>query len=81
LAQAFYRLAHGSPDEFIRAIGYFSGRLKSSASRVPPHYSGPTTYSEHAPVRRSSPQPAEPTRELTDASHPLAGFDPVQPES
>ncbi|WP_210252207.1 hypothetical protein, partial [Microvirga tunisiensis] len=44
LAQAFYRLAHGSPDEFIRAIGYFSGRLKSSASRVPPHYSGPTTY-------------------------------------
>jgi hypothetical protein len=38
-------LAHGSPDEFIRAIGYFSGRLKSSASRVQPHYSGPTTYS------------------------------------
>ena len=31
------------PDQFIRATGYFSGRLKSSTSLVLPHYSGPTT--------------------------------------
>jgi hypothetical protein len=36
-------LVPGSPDGFIRAIGYFSGRLKSSARLVQPHYSGPTT--------------------------------------
>ena len=42
LAQAFCRLAHGSPDGFIRAIGYFPGRLKSKRRLVQPHYSGPT---------------------------------------
>jgi site-specific DNA recombinase len=29
-------------DGFIRAIGYFSGRLKPSTSLVLPHHSGPT---------------------------------------
>jgi hypothetical protein len=52
-------LAHGSPDEFIRAIGYFSGRLKSSASRVPPHYSGPTKYYVHDFEIRSADTPEE----------------------
>ena len=42
LAQAFYRLDHGSSDELNRATGYFSGDLKSSASHVQAHYSGPT---------------------------------------
>jgi len=41
LAPAYCRLAHGSSEQFIRATGYFSGRLNSSASRVP-HYSGST---------------------------------------
>jgi hypothetical protein len=49
-------LAHGSPDEFIRAIGYFSGRLKSSASRVPPHYSGPTKLRRQATAEHISKQ-------------------------
>ncbi|KLK89901.1 hypothetical protein AA309_28775 [Microvirga vignae] len=43
-AQACCCWVRCSPGQLIRATGYFSGRLKSSASRVQPHYSGPTTY-------------------------------------
>jgi hypothetical protein len=42
LAQTFCCLPHCSPDQLIRATRYFSGRLKSSASPVQSHYSGPT---------------------------------------
>jgi hypothetical protein len=42
LDQALCGLAYGSSDQLISATGYFSSHLKSNASPVPTHYSGPT---------------------------------------